>query len=92
MTNRFIIIGRSSCEFCTYAVDYCKAINAEYLFLDYNNNREILDTYKEFHEQGTIPIILANDIETGHTKKVGGYTDLLDFTKKEKKDVTRNKN
>lgn len=84
--NRFIIIGRSTCEFCSYAIDYCIARKFDYIFLDYNDQRDILDTYKDFHNQGTVPIVLANDLETGYTKKVGGYTDLLDFTKIEKKE------
>lgn len=47
--------------------------------LDYAGREEILEDYKQFYNQKTVPIILANNIETGYTKKVGGYTDLLDF-------------
>ena len=79
MTERFIIIGRSTCPFCNQAVDFCKARLKECIFLDYGQRREILEDYKEFHDQKTVPIILVNDLETGYTKKVGGYTDLLDF-------------
>ena len=79
MTNRFIIIGRSTCPFCIQAVDFCKASQREYIFLDYGDSIEALEDYKEFHRQKTVPIVLANNMETGYTKKVGGYTDLLDF-------------
>ncbi len=79
MTERFIIIGRSTCPFCVQAVDFCKARQKEYILLDYSKNREALEEYKEFHKQKTVPIILANNLETGYTKKVGGYTDLLDY-------------
>ncbi len=79
MGDRFIIIGRSTCPFCNQAADFCKANNKEYIFLDYNEKREVLEEYKEFHGQKTVPIILANNLETGYTKKVGGYSDLLDY-------------
>jgi len=81
MTERFIIYGRSSCAFCIHAADLCSAKKAEYLFLDYEEKREILEDYKQFYEQATVPIILVNNLDTGLTKKVGGYTDLLDYVK-----------
>ena len=79
MTDRFIIIGRLSCPFCVKAVDYCKAKQTEFIFLNYTENPEVLEEYKEFHKQPTVPIILANNLETGYTKKVGGYSDLLEY-------------
>ena len=79
MTERFIIIGRSTCPFCVKAVEYCTAKEAESKFLDYSNNPQILDEYKEFHSHPTVPIILANNLETGYTRKVGGYSDLLEY-------------
>ena len=76
--NRFIIIGRSTCPFCVKAVDYCKAKQSEYIFLDYSDKEESLDEYKDFYSQKTVPIILSNNLQTGYTKLLGGYTDLLD--------------
>tara|TARA_B100001564_G_scaffold243906_1_gene206741 strand:- start:5969 stop:6211 length:243 start_codon:yes stop_codon:yes gene_type:complete len=78
MTDRYIIVGRVSCPFCVKAVDYCKAKSAEFIFLDYIERPDILDEYKQFHNQSTVPIILANDMDTGHTEKIGGYSDLLE--------------
>jgi glutaredoxin len=78
MTDRYIIIGRETCSFCVRAIDLCSASGFEYLFLDYEHHSEILEDYKTFYEAPTVPIILANNIETGYTRKVGGYTDLLD--------------
>ena len=85
--SRYIIIGRSSCPYCTHAVDYCDARVFSYVFLDYDEEREILEEYKEFHQQRTVPIVLANNLKTGLTKKIGGYSDLLDYsyTEQEKK-------
>ena len=78
MTDRFIIIGRHTCPFCVKAVDYCHAKKTEVVFLNYAERPEILEEYKEFHDHSTVPIILANNLETGYTKKVGGYSDLLE--------------
>ena len=79
MTERFIIIGRSTCPFCVRAVDYCNAREAVSVFLDYKDKEYLLEDYKLFYSQKTVPIVLANNLETGYTKRVGGYTDLLDF-------------
>lgn len=79
MTERIIIIGRSTCPFCAKAASYCDRKNVEKIYLDYAKNPEILEDYKEFHGQSTVPIILANDLDTGYTKKIGGYSDLLGY-------------
>ena len=79
MTDRFIIIGRSTCPFCVKAIDYCKAKQTEAVFLNYAETPTILEEYKQFHNHPTVPIILANNLETGYTKKVGGYSDLLEY-------------
>ena len=64
------------------AADYCSATHNNYIFLDYELNQQLLEDYKTFHSQLTVPIILANNLETGYTKKIGGYTELLDFLEK----------
>lgn len=79
MTERFIIIGRSTCPFCVEAVRYCKAKNVEHKFLDYAAKTSVLEEYKQFHKHPTVPIILANHLETGLVKMVGGYSDLLEY-------------
>jgi glutaredoxin len=79
MTDRFIIIGRLTCPFCVKAIDYCRAKGVQYFFLNYTKNPSALEEYKQFHDQPTVPIILANSSDTGYTKKVGGYSDLLEY-------------
>ena len=79
MGDRFIIIGRLTCPFCSLAMDYCKAKSAEFVFFNYTQFPDILEEYKQFHKHETVPIILANNIETGYTKKGGGYSDLLEY-------------
>ena len=79
MDNKFIIIGRSTCKFCILAEEFLIASQKTFQFLDYAARPDILEDYKDFYGQKTVPIILASDIETGKTHRVGGYTDLLDF-------------
>ena len=79
--QRFIIYGRETCPFCLHAIDYCNAIGAPSIFLDYSSEPEIIEEYKQFYKQETVPIILANDLETGETRKIGGYPDLLEYAK-----------
>tara|TARA_B100000927_G_scaffold291336_1_gene292983 strand:+ start:232 stop:477 length:246 start_codon:yes stop_codon:yes gene_type:complete len=81
MDNRYIIIGRSSCPFCAMAEDFLNSKKIENIFLDYENDRKILEDYKTFHKQPTVPIVLANSLSSGYTFKVGGYSDLLEHFK-----------
>lgn len=81
MGERFFIFGRSSCPFCVMAVDLCKASSREHIFMDYSDNTDILEDYKQFYSQTTVPIILRNCLTSGETFKVGGYTDLLEHLK-----------
>jgi glutaredoxin len=80
---RYLIFGRSSCTFCALAVDYCKSMPLEYVFCDYETRQHILEDYKKFYDQETVPIILENNKATGYTRKVGGYSELIVETKKE---------
>lgn len=63
------------------AEDFLSCKGEESIFLDYEKSQHILEDYKEYHKQKTVPIIMSNDLETGLVKKVGGYTDLLDLLK-----------
>jgi|TARA_X000001388_G_scaffold2018_1_gene1704 glutaredoxin len=60
------------------AADICEAKKIDYIFLDYSKNTSILEDYKKFHNHETVPIILSNNQNTGLTKKIGGYTNLLE--------------
>lgn len=79
--ERYIIIGRSSCPFCTMAIDFLKCKGRESIFLDYDLDRSILEEYKDFYNQKTVPIIISNNIKSGLVKKIGGYDNLLDHFK-----------
>ena len=78
MGERFFVIGRSTCPFCIMAEDLLKASGKACTFLDYSASQHILEDYKEFYGQDTVPIILSNNLETGYTLRIGGYTDLLE--------------
>ena len=67
------------------AADLCVASHIDHLFLNYEKNKEILDDYKHFYNQDTVPIILENNMESGITKKIGGYSDLLSALESEVK-------
>tara|TARA_E500000331_G_scaffold333066_1_gene356929 strand:- start:1902 stop:2105 length:204 start_codon:yes stop_codon:yes gene_type:complete len=61
------------------AQDFAHANQREVVFLDYSDRLDILEEYKAFHEHETVPIVLSNNMQTGLTKKIGGYTQLLDY-------------
>ena len=75
--RRFIIVGRSTCPFCAMAEDLLSAESIQSVFLDYSNNPEILEDYKIFYKQATVPIILENNLSSGLVTFIGGYSDLL---------------
>lgn len=79
MSERFFIYGRESCPFCIYAIDFCKAKKIEYYFIDCSKLEGFADECKAFYGQNTVPIILSNDLFSGKTIKIGGYTDLLEY-------------
>ena len=51
--DRFIIIGRDSCPFCVKAIEYCRAKDVEYIFLNYTEKPEMLERLKIVDEQKT---------------------------------------
>tara|TARA_Y100001937_G_scaffold120934_1_gene178923 strand:+ start:8204 stop:8464 length:261 start_codon:yes stop_codon:yes gene_type:complete len=79
--NRYIVIGRSSCPYCKLAVDFLEDMVFQHEFLDYVDSTDILEDYKTFYKQDTVPIILSNNIKTGLTRKIGGYSDLMEYMK-----------
>ncbi len=79
--KRYIIYGRQGCPYCSFAQDYCQAKELEVVYLDYTNHADALKDCMNFYKTKTVPIILENDLETGLTRFVGGYTDLLEFLK-----------
>lgn len=79
--KRYIIYGKEQCPYCNFAQDYCIAKQREVVYLDYTNNIEALKDCMKFYKMKTVPMILENDLESGFTKLIGGYTDLLNHLK-----------
>ncbi len=61
------------------AVNYLTAQNREFYFFDYPEDSAFLEEAKEFYSFETVPVIVENNLNTGETRIVGGYTDLLDW-------------
>ena len=53
----------------------------EVVYLDYTSNIEALKDCMSFYKMKTVPMILENDLNTGFTSLIGGYTDLLKYLK-----------
>jgi len=79
--KRYIIYGREGCPYCSFTQDFCAASDLPVVYLDYTNHTDALKDCMDFYKMKTVPVILENDLTTGHTRLVGGYTDLLDFLK-----------
>jgi len=76
--KRYFVYGRNSCVFCVMACDYLSAQKKEYIFFDHFDDDNFLEELKTFYSSKTVPVILENDLDSGMTKQVGGYTDLLE--------------
>ena len=76
--TRFFIYGRSNCPFCIMACDLLSASQDNYIFFDHVGDEETLKYLKEFYNHTTFPMVLKNDLSSGVTKFIGGYTDLLE--------------
>ena len=81
MSRRFLIYGRSSCEFCCLACDFLSASRVDYQFFDFEEDRPFLEDAKSFYNFETVPIILENNLSTGKISFIGGYSDLLKWTR-----------
>ena len=79
--EKFILFGRETCNFCVLAADFLSASHKEYFFLDFEDDPLFEEEAKEFYSMKTIPIILTNDTATGLVRKIGGYTELLNYLK-----------
>ena len=79
---RFLLYGRDSCPFCCHAEDYFIATGAEYYYFNMEEDLEELEYCKDFFDFTTVPIILENCFDTGTTKMIGGYTDLMEYVGK----------
>ncbi len=76
MDSRFIIYGRSSCPYCSHAVDLLQARGVQNVFFDFSEDPIAIQEAKRFYNWPTVPMVLENNLNTGETTFVGGYDDL----------------
>ena len=79
MDRRYLVYGTRSCFFCLRAEKELTAREKDFIFIDLAKESDFLQEAKTFYNQETVPIILENDLETGHTRLVGGCDDLLNL-------------
>ena len=60
------------------ACDYLGACKKDYHFFDHHSDEIMLQRLKKFYSHPTFPMILENCLETGKTKFIGGYSDLIE--------------
>jgi len=77
--NRYLVYGRQSCPYCRKAIDLLSEKDKESIFFDFSEDPEAIQEAKNFYDQSTVPIILENNRSSGHTKLIGGYTDLVEY-------------
>tara|TARA_Y100000310_G_C20169610_1_gene573026 strand:- start:305 stop:550 length:246 start_codon:yes stop_codon:yes gene_type:complete len=76
--KRYFIYGRRSCPFCCMACDFLGASKKQYHFFDHHGDEIMLQRLKKFYNYSTFPMILENCLETGRTKFIGGYSELIE--------------
>jgi len=76
------IICWSECPFCLKAKMemIAKRLPFEYCSVDHSNT--MLDYYKSIYKYGTVPMIVEINQSSGQEKFIGGYTDLIEYFKK----------
>jgi len=57
-----------------------KRLPFEYCSVDHSNT--MLDYYKSIYKYGTVPMIVEINQSSGQEKFIGGYTDLIEYFKK----------
>lgn len=77
--NRYIVYGRSSCPYCVKAVELLKENHKESVFFDFSEDPDAIDDAKNFYNYSTVPMILENNMISGKTKFIGGYSDLEEY-------------
>jgi len=76
------IICWGECPYCLQAkmVMIDRPESFEYCSVDHSP--KLLDYYKSTYKQETVPMIIEIDTLTGQEKFIGGYTDLIEYFKK----------
>ena len=78
MDSKFIVYGRSTCPYCSHAIDLLEARGIQNVFFDFASNPSAIQEAKEFYNWKTVPMVIENNNTTGETKFIGGYDDLYE--------------
>jgi glutaredoxin len=76
MAKRYIIYTLSSCGFCSAAKDLLRDKRVEFYEFNLDEDPEFLLQVKKFYDHNTVPVVVENDIESGETNFVGGFSEL----------------
>lgn len=73
--KKYILFVRSSCDFCSKAVDLLESRNEEYEIAISSRNNPIFKMFQKAFDWKTVPMIFSK--EDSALYFIGGYTDLL---------------
>ena len=76
------IISKASCPYCVAAIRLLEEKNLRYNLISVDKQPTLLNEYKSRHNWGTVPMVF--EIEDGHKRFIGGYTDLKEYLDKGK--------
>ena len=76
MAKRYIIYTLSGCNFCSSATQLLTEQGTEFYEFNLDSDPEFLLQVKDCYNHNTVPLIVENDIETGTTSFVGGFSEL----------------
>ena len=66
------------------ACDYLGAQKRQFHFFDHHGDDIMLHRLKQYYSHTTFPIILENCLDTGKTKLIGGYSELIEMDRNDK--------
>lgn len=79
---KYIIFIKNDCPYCVDAASLLESKGLNYSSVVFRKDQEdILKEVKNAFEWQTVPIIVERN--EGHTKLIGGYTDLVEYLKDE---------
>jgi|TARA_R110000824_G_scaffold190728_1_gene372258 glutaredoxin len=77
------IICWSECPYCLQAKMVMIDRSEEFEYCSVNHSPLLLDHYKSIYKHETVPMIVEIDTLTGQERFIGGYTNLIEYFKKQ---------
>ena len=79
---KYEIVSKASCPYCVAAIKLLEEKNLRYNLISVDNQPKLLNEYKAELSWGTVPMVF--EIDSGHKRFIGGYTDLKEYLDKGK--------